>query len=107
MRSIETHASEDIVKVLVGNKCDMNNRVVSVSEGQKLANEYGIRFFETSAKTGVGVDEAFLDLARQALHKLVPSENDEEKKKKIEPIRPEPLQNINDNKNNNNACSCG
>jgi len=36
---------------LVGNKCDLeNDRVVSFDEGNKLGNEYGILFFEVSAR---------------------------------------------------------
>ena len=47
------------VQVLVGNKSDMeeHKRAVPYSRGQALADEYGIRFFETSAKTNTNVDE--------------------------------------------------
>jgi len=46
--------------VLVGNKCDMDEgkRAVPYSKGQALADEFGIQFFETSAKSNVNVDEA-------------------------------------------------
>ena len=52
MRNIEQYASDGINKVLVGNKCDMDEskRAVPTSRGQALADEFGIRFFETSAK---------------------------------------------------------
>ena len=48
-------------QVLVGNKCDMDEgkRAVPYSRGQALADEFGIRFFETSAKNNVNVDEVF------------------------------------------------
>ena len=48
-----------LVQVLVGNKCDMDEskRVVPYSKGQALADEYGIQFFETSAKSNLKVDE--------------------------------------------------
>ena len=47
-------------QVLVGNKCDMDEgkRAVPYSKGQALADEFGIQFFETSAKSNVNVDEA-------------------------------------------------
>lgn len=47
------------VQVLVGNKCDMDEskRVVPYSRGQALADEFGIQFFETSAKSNLKVDE--------------------------------------------------
>ena len=48
-----------IVQVLVGNKCDMgeSKRVVPYSKGQALADEFGIQFFETSAKSNLKVEE--------------------------------------------------
>ena len=84
MRNIEQHASDNvnkvsilgyhclllsveqaqlhsfnIMQVLVGNKCDMDEskRVVPYSKGQALADEFGIQFFETSAKSNLKVDE--------------------------------------------------
>ena len=48
-----------LMQVLVGNKCDMDEskRVVPYSKGQALADEFGIQFFETSAKSNLKVDE--------------------------------------------------
>ena len=45
--------------MLVGNKCDIDEskRAVPYSKGQALANEFGIKFFETSAKSNINVDE--------------------------------------------------
>lgn len=37
IKQIKMHASSDVVKVLVGNKCDSGKRVVSYEEGRKLA----------------------------------------------------------------------
>ena len=51
MRNIDQHANEQVVKILLGNKCDMSDkRAVSKEEGEKLAQEFNIDFFETSAK---------------------------------------------------------
>lgn len=52
-------------QVLVGNKCDMDEskRRVPYSQGQALADEFGIQFFETSAKSNIKVDE--VSAARQ------------------------------------------
>ena len=54
-------------KVLVGNKCDKNERLVSFDEGQKLAKEYGMEFFETSAKSNTNVNETFTFLTKEIL----------------------------------------
>ena len=46
--------------ILVGNKCDDEpKRKVKVEEGKNLADEYGIKFFECSAKDNINVDEIF------------------------------------------------
>ena len=46
-------------QILVGNKCDIDEskRAVPYSKGQALANEFGIKFFETSAKSNINVEE--------------------------------------------------
>jgi len=56
-----------VCKVLVGNKCDKNERLVSFDEGQKLAKEFGMQFFETSAKTNINVSETFTFLTKEIL----------------------------------------
>lgn len=52
-----------VPRVLVGNKSDLaEERVVSKSEGKELAQMLGARYYETSAKTGDGLDQVFEDL---------------------------------------------
>ena len=44
--------------VLVGNKCDLEEkRVVTREEGEMMAASIGATFLEVSAKTGVNIDE--------------------------------------------------
>lgn len=70
LKNIQSLASDDVKKLVVGNKCDMDDRrVVSKEEGQMKADEYGIDFLETSARTGVNVDEAFQKLSNAILEK--------------------------------------
>ena len=57
-RVIENISPNKII-VLVGNKCDSPERVVSEEEGRKLAEEYNINFFEISAKTDINIEEIF------------------------------------------------
>lgn len=41
-----------------------------------MADEYGIRFLETSAKNSINVEEAFISLAKEILARLViPQDN--------------------------------
>jgi Ras-related protein Rab-8A len=71
MRNIEQHASETVNKILVGNKCDMDDkRVIPTARGQALADEFGIPFFETSAKANLKVEEAFFSVAREIKQRL-------------------------------------
>ena len=59
MNDIEENAPQNIIKVLVGNKCDKPNRVVTEEEGKKLAENNCMSFFETSTKSGLNVNEVF------------------------------------------------
>lgn len=71
MQNIQQHASEKVNKILVGNKSDMKDkRSVSYGSGEALAREYGIPFFETSAKTGSNVEEVFMCIAQSVLQRL-------------------------------------
>jgi len=64
LQSIEMHADESVVKILIGNKCDMPNKAVEAAQGQALADAHKMKFLETSAKTGINVEEAFLIMAK-------------------------------------------
>lgn len=76
IRNIEQHAADNVDKILIGNKCDMvKDKVVDTSKGQALADEYGIRFFETSAKTNFNVTEAFTAIARDIKKRLMDNPN--------------------------------
>ncbi|KAK7919213.1 hypothetical protein WMY93_010497 [Mugilogobius chulae] len=77
IRNIEEHASSDVERMILGNKCDMNDkRQVSKERGEKLAIDYGIKFLETSAKSGINVEEAFFTLARDIMTRLNRRMND-------------------------------
>ena len=57
--------------ILVGNKYDLAvERNVTMHEGEDFAHEWGIPFFETSAKTGHNVQEMFLEIVRQIDQKM-------------------------------------
>ena len=62
---IEQYAGSDRLYFVFGNKCDLEGeRAVSPAEGESVARELGARgFWETSAKTGEHLPEAFRAIA--------------------------------------------
>ncbi|XP_052372597.1 LOW QUALITY PROTEIN: ras-related protein Rab-8B-like [Oncorhynchus keta] len=77
IRNIEEHASSDVERMILGNKCDMNDkRQVSKERGEKLAIDYGIKFLETSAKSSLNVEESFFTLGRDIMTRLNRKIND-------------------------------
>ena len=71
----------DMAIVLIGNKCDLHEeyvynlitnprRQVPFSEGECLAQKFGLCFFETSAKTGQNVDDTFMKLTKQLCDRI-------------------------------------
>ena len=67
MYEASKNTGKDTVRVLVGNKCDLHrHRQVSFSEGKELADQLGVKFLETSAKTSQNVEQLFQVVAREA-----------------------------------------
>lgn len=65
------HANPNMTIILVGNKADLSQRrAVSLEEGEDFAREHGLLFLETSAKTSLNVDEAFLETATKIYDKV-------------------------------------
>ena len=68
MEQINNNLSKnDIGIVLIGNKSDIEDRMIDKEKGEEKAKEYGIDFYETSALNGNGINEAFEGLAKQIL----------------------------------------
>ena len=65
---IEKNASKNVLKVLIGNKSDLEDkRVITINQGKEFADTYGLKFLETSAKKNVNVNEAFETLGRELM----------------------------------------
>ena len=69
---MQEHSNPDVEKMILGNKCDMEDRrVVSKARGEAISRENGVQFLETSAKTNVNIDRAFVQLTESILGKIV------------------------------------
>jgi len=79
INSIKSNLGKNIIPIIiVGNKIDMENmREISKEDGKKIASENDFKYFETSAKTGIGVDEAIKEIVNQILD--IQDKNEDEK----------------------------
>ena len=65
---IREEVSEKVSIILVGNKIDdVDGRKVKTEEGQMMAKECGLAFFETSAKSGENIDSTFNELVKRTV----------------------------------------
>ena len=100
---IEKNASKNVLKVLIGNKSDLEDkRLVSYNQGKEFADTYGLKFIETSAKKNLNVNEAFETLGRELMNassdkKIVKQNNN----KKISVAK---AQDLNINKKKEGCC---
>ena len=67
LNDIKTQSSPDVKIFLIGNKADLDDkRKITREQGEKFSNEHKISFFtETSAKTGLNVQNVFSQAAKE------------------------------------------
>jgi len=66
MAQIRERAKKDVAVTLIGNKTDLADSQ-DFSSGERLANSYNIKFFPTSAKTGLNIEDAFTSLVSEVV----------------------------------------
>ena len=66
IKDIREEVYEKAIIFLIGNKIDKKDQIkIKTEEGEKLAEEFNIPFFEASAKSGENVDEIFKALYKK------------------------------------------
>ncbi|XP_064143375.1 ras-related protein Ral-B isoform X1 [Loxodonta africana] len=80
---LRVKAEEDKIPLLVvGNKSDLEERrQVPIEEARSKAEEWGVQYVETSAKTRANVDKVFFDLMREIRAKKMSENKDKNGKK--------------------------
>lgn len=60
LEKIDQNASLNVIKILIANKCDLEEkRVVLYEKGKKLAEENKMKFFEVSAQSNTNIEVMF------------------------------------------------
>lgn len=73
LQEIDRYACENVNKLLVGNKCDLTaKRAVEIQAAKEYADQLGIPFLETSAKSSTNVEQAFLTMASEIKSRMGP-----------------------------------
>ena len=70
MQDIDKFAKTGVMRILVGNKCDLEHqRAVTKDQGNEMALKYGIKYIETSAKDTINIEELFVNTAKTLMNK--------------------------------------
>ncbi len=114
MEEIERYACENVNKLLVGNKCDLQTKkVVDTTTAtvrniffidkllkfnkfwffQEYANQLGIPFLETSAKNATNVEQAFMTMAAEIKNRVGPPSSATEPNKNVKIDGGRPVEN--------------
>ena len=74
---IQVYSGTEVIKILVGNKFDKQDFVVTEEEGRNFAIDYNYLFYQTSAKNNYNVNEVF-DLIVKKMLKASEENNENE-----------------------------
>uniref|UniRef100_A0A8C7UFA5 ZRAB1B, member RAS oncogene family a n=1 Tax=Oncorhynchus mykiss TaxID=8022 RepID=A0A8C7UFA5_ONCMY len=73
LQEIGRYASENVNKLLVGNKCDLTTKkVVDYTTAKEFADSLSIPFLETSAKDATNVEQSFMTMAAEIKKRMGP-----------------------------------
>ena len=67
---IKENRYSQVKKILIGNKCDSLNRIISKERGENYADENNYIFFETSALHKTNINEAIAYICKIAMKEL-------------------------------------
>ena len=59
-----TSERDDAPIIVCGNKCDLPDRQVKKEDAERFCSDVNVKYFETSAKNNINVNETFLEVTR-------------------------------------------
>ncbi|KAJ1611267.1 putative Rab2 GTPase [Cryptosporidium canis] len=71
LSDVRRNSTPKMTIILVGNKSDLDRREVTTEEGMEFAEQNGLLFIETSAKTSKNVEEAFAKTAEKIYRNIL------------------------------------
>ena len=106
--NVKENSSEDLIEVIVGNKIDIEGKhEVTKEEMESLGEKTGMETFETSAKTGEGINEVFTYLVNQLIQNSnigkIQSDDESSNRNSARPINIETFSKTN---KPNHGCIC-
>ena len=105
---VEKNASKSVYKILIGNKCDLEEkRKVTVEQGKEFADTNGMKFFETSAKNAHNVEDSFVTMTKEIIKINVDKEKSVKNKEGDTKVKLDLKNNKGQNlMKNESGCSC-
>eukprot|EP01064_Diplonema_japonicum_P023057 TRINITY_DN33512_c0_g1_i1.p2 TRINITY_DN33512_c0_g1~~TRINITY_DN33512_c0_g1_i1.p2 ORF type:complete len:204 (+),score=52.28 TRINITY_DN33512_c0_g1_i1:50-661(+) len=90
LKEIEKYATDNVSKLLVGNKSDMVvKKAVDHGTAKDYAESLGIPFLETSAKNAINVEQAFVTMSTEIKKRIQSSQPDQGKRSGVDISRSE------------------
>ena len=71
LKEVERHGGEDVQVMVLANKSDLGANEVEVSEAEikQFEEETKLKVIKTSAKSGLNVDDSFVDITKKLMIK--------------------------------------
>ena len=105
---VEKNASKSVYKILIGNKCDLEEkRKVTFEQGKEFDDTNGMKFFETSAKNAHNVEDSFVTMTKEIIKINVDKEKSVKNKEGDTKVKLDLKNNKGQNlMKNESGCSC-
>ena len=70
LNDLHSLSTPNAVILLIGNKSDLSDKVITTSEAEAFAKRHNLEYLETSAKDNININDSFVRLARDIHDKV-------------------------------------